>query len=1057
MNLIFLYLNSNNWKQTFLVYLFILCSVASTYSQQCPGVAIVNNPNLSNFQLIFEDEFDYSDIEDLKKIWKTNEGKTHTTWYNETLEHYTEDNISFGNSSVILKAEKRDVSNPYPGVWGPYSRDLPYNSAMLQYDNAGHSDCACNRKISGNTDYDAFRGFSYGYYEAKIKIPKKHSVYPAFWLLSGVNTEIDIMEFGGEWLGTQYKTETGQGMIDWSNPPYDNGKPETANFFNIPNIDCWHIWGLLWTEDQVTFYMDGIETLTVPSSQIQTKPCAASIILNLAVRPGAVFDEQQMEIDYVRVYKDKTRKNVITATDNYVNKVHEGDLIVNSGAELLLDGRNALEVDYLFDIQAGGSVDLLTNSSYGGICPQKPYVYSYIQGTTVPDETMWSPKNEFRIEGNFNMLDASSYYVAPGATHFVKPGGVINMGPNSTITVRKGGKLVVEFGGLIKSVTGSVNIVVEEGATIENHGLIELADNTELKIQGKGGLVIFDGGDMSFGNNTVLNLEGSGRGYDLLRLEAGVYLHLDANNTFINDCKIQLKSNSTIVLNSVKEQVGIAGDYVFNNVLVAPNHEQLNNAIRGYRMNDLLITNCDFRNMDVGLDIENHQGELMVEDCFFGYSNTGLRINNSYSTDLILKNTILEENLNGAFVSNLYSVTFDNCRFNSSVNNGILTSEVKFLYLENGTEIHSGINGIEAAYSHIFLRGASKIRNNAVGINGIGEYDSPQTPMMISMGDDGSCGWITENRIGITGENIYLNIDAEDNRPAGVLIPVPNHFEGNGIVAEFCYDAVFGIPANLTIQAKGNFFGETGQGATSTTRGANGGALLPAFIVNPYCSSSIGGKVNVNQTRMCREMLSDGDFCDICKNVSMYNPIGGPNEPVKGGNAITVLSNCGAILNDGISMQEKFKTGYAEFINKNYDAALPMLEEVATVKFRDLPNNEKLSPKCEKMILIAEILTNKFNDKDVVSLISSGTSLYELNATPNPLRGNLIVKYNLAGKNNGQIVIKNAITGDVKITESIAANKNSKQIDATSLVQGNYILELYGEGQFLKSEHLMVY
>ena len=166
----------------------------------------------------------------------------------------------------------------------------------------------------------------YGYFEARIK-SMKASVCNAFWLydpLGGTNAknlkgdfseEIDIMEVFGEptakavehmWYGTCHRFET----------PYVEGIANKYEF-KLPKkgvqqwfgFDFWkdyHTYGLLWTEDEITWFVDGKKMGSRPNDFFK-RPL--HVMVNCEVMPGwggAPAEGQLpavMHVDYVRVWQ----------------------------------------------------------------------------------------------------------------------------------------------------------------------------------------------------------------------------------------------------------------------------------------------------------------------------------------------------------------------------------------------------------------------------------------------------------------------------------------------------------------------------------------------------------------------------------------------------------------------------------------------------------------------------------------------------------------------------------------------------------------------------------
>lgn len=144
--------------------------------------------------------------------------------------------------------------------------------------------------------------FTYGYVEARIKVPSCSGCWPAFWMLPSSDTwppEIDIFEF--------FDTST----VKWPYFSYhwnQNGAHEYKNFGygdpSNPNYtEAWHTYSLLWSPTTIQAFVDGRpSTAYSDSSRIVGQPMY--LILQLAVGAGySPADGSQMQTDYMRAWQ----------------------------------------------------------------------------------------------------------------------------------------------------------------------------------------------------------------------------------------------------------------------------------------------------------------------------------------------------------------------------------------------------------------------------------------------------------------------------------------------------------------------------------------------------------------------------------------------------------------------------------------------------------------------------------------------------------------------------------------------------------------------------------
>lgn len=269
-----------------------------------PGTDIPDDgsgTDMEGLTLVWSDEFDGTELDPSKwgfQIGVRDEyhGKKGNTWYwgNNELQYYTEDAVSVGDGVLTITASRRDYE------------DMEYTSARI-----------LTRDLAS---------FTYGYFEARIKLPTVQGMWPAFWMMPqpsdtsstkneyggwSASGEIDIMEARG-----RVPMEVGNALHYGGNPHVYSAD---AQRLDTP-ISEWHTYGLDWTPDCITWYVDGEVAFKVTSSQWWTSASDGEsapfdkpfyLILNLAVggnydggiKPPEDFESASMIVDYVRVYE----------------------------------------------------------------------------------------------------------------------------------------------------------------------------------------------------------------------------------------------------------------------------------------------------------------------------------------------------------------------------------------------------------------------------------------------------------------------------------------------------------------------------------------------------------------------------------------------------------------------------------------------------------------------------------------------------------------------------------------------------------------------------------
>jgi beta-glucanase (GH16 family) len=272
--------------------LFVLPSLAACASSDEPAPSPTATPMPGPWVLSWGDEFDGAAGAGVDRSrWTFDVGGG--GWGNEELESYTDRprNASLdGNGDLVILAERERYA-------GPDGKARDYTSARL--------------KTQG------LFAQSYGRFEARMKIPYGHGLWPAFWMLGAdVETagwpscgEIDIMENIGKEPAVVHGTLHGPGYSGAGGPGAPYALPGGARV-----ADDFHVFAVEWEPDAVRWYVDGTlyETRTpadIPAGTKWVFDHPFFIILNVAVGgswPGApdattVFP-QRMLVDYVRVY-----------------------------------------------------------------------------------------------------------------------------------------------------------------------------------------------------------------------------------------------------------------------------------------------------------------------------------------------------------------------------------------------------------------------------------------------------------------------------------------------------------------------------------------------------------------------------------------------------------------------------------------------------------------------------------------------------------------------------------------------------------------------------------
>jgi beta-glucanase (GH16 family)/PKD repeat protein len=208
-------------------------------------------------------------------------------WGNSELQSYQASNLTVSNGVLSITAKKERI------------KGTKYTSGRIR---------SANMPASGE--------WTFGRYEARIKIPAGQGMWPAFWMLPTdpaqtwpISGEIDIMESTGQQSMMAYGTlHYGQPYPDNRNT--GNGTPKQPDKWS----DDFHVYAIEWEQNEIRWYIDNIlySTKTPADLAPEAWPFDGAepfhILLNLAVGGtwGGTVDEsalpQSMDVDYVRVY-----------------------------------------------------------------------------------------------------------------------------------------------------------------------------------------------------------------------------------------------------------------------------------------------------------------------------------------------------------------------------------------------------------------------------------------------------------------------------------------------------------------------------------------------------------------------------------------------------------------------------------------------------------------------------------------------------------------------------------------------------------------------------------
>ncbi|MDF0578890.1 glycoside hydrolase family 16 protein [Bradyrhizobium yuanmingense] len=297
----------------------------------------------SGWKIVFEDNFDGSSLDRAKWATRYIYGGETTDHLNDEIERYRD------NGNHVLHDGQLDLVARRAGT-------DRYESGMIR----------------------SLQTFYYGYFEARVFLPKGRGIWPAFWLNSDYDQngklswppEIDIFEY------VVNGVENVENMVHSSTP---NSQKEDITYhhknFNLrwmdystdgPLNEHWHVFGLVWTPENIAVFLDGVLLYKQNYKWLRRDGSfapPAHILLNFAIggkwagRHGIDHDRfpQSLQIDYVRVcqftkedsgqrFCGDSRVTPDPAIYGYVTAFNDMEKVVLGNAAIAVDNAPVAEV-----------------------------------------------------------------------------------------------------------------------------------------------------------------------------------------------------------------------------------------------------------------------------------------------------------------------------------------------------------------------------------------------------------------------------------------------------------------------------------------------------------------------------------------------------------------------------------------------------------------------------------------------------------------------------------------------------------------------------------------
>ncbi len=175
---------------------------------------------------------------------------------------------------------------------------------------------------------------SYGYFEARVKLPATRGFWPAFWLMPDRDVngptdqqsiwnrnstkwggmEFDILEHLSEWGPGRHNV-----AVHWDGYGDMHKAWGDTHVYYGPTPDGWHNFGMLWEPGKLTWFIDGQKKAEWINDRVGSVPCHLLLSLQLGGWATKNIDlsriSETFDVDYVRVWQRPDLAEAATKVD----------------------------------------------------------------------------------------------------------------------------------------------------------------------------------------------------------------------------------------------------------------------------------------------------------------------------------------------------------------------------------------------------------------------------------------------------------------------------------------------------------------------------------------------------------------------------------------------------------------------------------------------------------------------------------------------------------------------------------------------------------------------
>ncbi len=234
------------------------------------------------YELVFDDEFDGTELDTSKWGYNYSWGNSHNH-----AAYCAPENVIVKDGVLTLLGENKQHPNGVgkAGTFNNKEYPLVYTSGAV------------------NTHHKF--NFNYGYFEARLKMPKGKGMWPAWWMLKdGWPPEIDMLEILCS-RPTQLHVNCHYGPA-WNN----KSSHEQVLELGFDSTDDFHTYGFEWTPKYMKYYVDGVQVGHAFTNKQALEQCTGMyMILNLAIDgwdgtpDSSTVWPAEYQCDWVRVWQ----------------------------------------------------------------------------------------------------------------------------------------------------------------------------------------------------------------------------------------------------------------------------------------------------------------------------------------------------------------------------------------------------------------------------------------------------------------------------------------------------------------------------------------------------------------------------------------------------------------------------------------------------------------------------------------------------------------------------------------------------------------------------------